>query len=213
MKTKLLIMALIFVIPLTIAIPVHALPWIDFGSTFIWDDGNKILTNDGPSTYVNSVTYMDGTTAIPFPWPPADGVLGSSVSLNLSFDGDNTNDFLTVTGMGTTWLDADLEIMGAMPDPLSASPNPYKVKIESSGLVVGTGLGSRAIDEFFSRLDMTNLYPAELSFAWIGNSPLGGNIYKINAAGKVNPVPEPGTMMLLGSGLAGIAVYARRRRK
>ncbi|MBI4682167.1 MAG: PEP-CTERM sorting domain-containing protein, partial [Nitrospirae bacterium] len=31
--------------------------------------------------------------------------------------------------------------------------------------------------------------------------------------GKLEPVPEPGTLMLLGSGLMGVAFYRRRKNK
>ena len=39
------------------------------------------------------------------------------------------------------------------------------------------------------------------------------NATSFNAANIVKPIPEPGTLLLLGSGLVGLAGYARRRRK
>jgi hypothetical protein len=41
---------------------------------------------------------------------------------------------------------------------------------------------------------------------------LSGVESQITASLNVAPVPEPGTMLLLGSGLLGLAIYAKRRR-
>ncbi len=52
------------------------LPWLDFGSTLIWNSNTNTLLNDSV-TQVNQVTYIDGSSATPTaPFPPVDPVLG-----------------------------------------------------------------------------------------------------------------------------------------
>jgi hypothetical protein len=38
-----------------------------------------------------------------------------------------------------------------------------------------------------------------------------GNILSVDSAKEVQPVPEPGTLVLLGSGLAGLVGFGRSR--
>ncbi len=209
------LLTVVSVMLITTNIYATALPWLDFGDHLIWNSHQNTVTSGhlgdyGDYTFVKSLTYKDGSITPPPIFPPSDPVLYTPVSLSISFDGDNTNDYLKIG----TWLSANLEVTGAAPDPLSASPNPFIVKIKSDGLTVDTGAGSRWADEFFQSIDFSLLYPAELRIAWLGAYiDLGGGLYDVNAVGKVNPIPEPGTLMLLGSGLMGVAFYHRRRKK
>ncbi len=191
----------------------NALPWLDFGSTLIWNSNTNTLTNDGLSTYVTSVTYLDGTSTGPPSASPSDAVLFSSVVFSLSFDGDNTNDTLSIMSGGTTWLSANLDIIDVTPDPLAGTPNPYSVMIKANSLSVATGKGSQWADEFNSTLNSSLSNPANLNIAWSGASTkLGSNsgIYKVNAFSKiaVPVVPEPVSSTLF---IAGAAVLGARR--
>ncbi len=210
--------ALIAVTSMLFAVTAHAstslLPWLDFGSNFRWDSNTHTLS-DGGMLYVSSVTYLDGSTTPP-PWPPADDVVWSQVFLSLSFDGDNTNDKLTIkSGDGTIWFSAFLDITSPAPDPLAGTPNPYSVMIKSSGLTVADGMGSRWADEFDSTIDYTSANPAQLNIGWTGSyKDLGDGIYRINAAAKINVpvIPEPVSTILFitGGGIFAGICYRKK---
>ena len=54
----------------------------------------------------------------------------------------------------------------------------------------------------------------DATFAWQWDMGIAaGDALVISKDKNITPVPEPGTLLLLGSGLLGLAVYTRRRRK
>jgi len=46
-----------------------------------------------------------------------------------------------------------------------------------------------------------------------GNSYLGGLMYNLSGGGYLKPIPEPATMLLIGSGLIVLAAFRRKFRK
>jgi hypothetical protein len=54
--------------------------------------------------------------------------------------------------------------------------------------------------------------PGDVTWAWQWNRTLApGGTFLISKDKNIGPIPEPGTLMLLGSGLLGLAVYGKVR--
>jgi len=64
-------------------------------------------------------------------------------------------------------------------------------------------------DAFPGQFGPTGLGGAQPLSGWSGGGT--GGLYEINLEGAVGSVPEPGTLLLLGSGISAIVVRRRRR--
>ena len=201
------------------------LPWLDFGNSFIWDPNNALYTDDG-NTGVTEVTYQDGTNTndsliIPPLIPGGDPVIGvidfntpevleTKVDLDLSFDGIQ-NDTIKISDGTTDFLTADIDIVNPAFDPINATPNPFIAKLDNIFIDPGPN-NSRWAEEFQTTINGLGGSP-ELRLTFFGVAlDNGDGTFTINGGGKVLPNPEPGTMILMGIGLIGVAGAGIRRK-
>jgi|Deesub1362A_J573_1020465.scaffolds.fasta_scaffold01017_8 hypothetical protein len=221
MKKKLILIGcLILVFSFSVAPFVHALPWLDIGDNLLWDENNNVLF-DGGLAWVTSITYLDHTTVPPPFFPPPDPILYSNVRLYLTFNDDPTDDVFRIRQWsGGGWvnvLTADPVIVRKNINPLAGKPPYYNVFLDNIWIDPSLLASSKWAQEFnYVISHITNTYPAVLNITWGGGSfefPPGSGVYKINASVKLVPTPEPGTILLLGSGMMGVAYYVRWRRK
>lgn len=123
---------------------------------------------------------------------------------------DLQNDFCSVTVGANTYPDAGSGIRSSfIPD--------NKIRIAGlSGLNPGDALWSTIASFNVTRISLDQPLPlgsfinSSFDFSIIGSWNSSG---KLDNLGERSPVPEPATMLLLGSGLIGLAVIGRKRFK
>jgi len=134
----------------------------------------------------------------------AELVVGSIYTVNMSL---SYNDF----------IDSDQAFASELTSAITIGTTTFAqtgaaVNLTYWGSEVNTAEYSFSIDNILITEDMLNLTTATIAFTGSGEagSVAFGSDYDINVS---MPVPEPATILLLGSGLLGLVGVSRRRKK
>jgi len=119
-----------------------------------------------------------------------------------------SDDSLTSTGGGNTIVPAGLFDVGIEFGTPGVSPD----DIQSSSFYMSTKGGAITLNSLTSeRDDMEFFFAARFTSVGLEGSEREGSS-KISLLGAGSPVPEPSTMVLLGTGMLGIVGLIRRRK-
>ena len=157
------------------------------GSNFFAGGPSNALSSASQSIDVSSSQSAIDAGAVSF---SLEGFLGG-------FDGQGDNAVLTATFLDGTSFSLGTAFIGPVSNVDRGSLTGLLFRSMNGTLPIGT----RNID---LDLTMTRL-------AGSYNDGYADNLSLILSGPSTNPVPEPGTVLLLGSGLAGLAAWRRRK--
>lgn len=172
---------------------------------YLYQDGSNVVGTGSGSINTSGLTFLNDTSALTT-ISPSRGFI--------QFNNDQTNSVQLYTGFvgpisfGTGANTSPSSVSGGQSVGVDAFAN---VLFVPDGYVSGTALGISTIT--FDNKSLSTLGVTVGTYAWTWGTGANADSFTLHIGTSPPSVPEPASLALLGTGLLGLGLVARRKRR